>query len=107
MTTINTKGAITAPVNEPENERVAHELINRAIKQAGPDGTIGPATARLIAATIHRGETTALGRFAATGVLNPLEASVELWDGSINELPPAWWRALDMYLDQESGDGAR
>lgn len=104
--TTNTKGAITAPINEPENERLAHERINEAVAQAGPAGTISTTTARLIAATVHRGETTALGRFAATGVLNPMQASVELWDGSINELPPAWWRALDLYLEQELGDGA-
>jgi hypothetical protein len=106
MTTINTKGALTTPVNEPENEQLAHQRIAEAIRRAGPTGLISTATARLIAATIHRGETTALGRFAATGALDPMQASVELWDGSINELPQAWWRALDMYLEQELRDGA-
>lgn len=105
MTTINQTGATTAPVHEPENERLAHERIDRAISQAGPTGTISTASARLIAATIHRGPTTALGRFATSGVLHPMQASVELWDSSIHELPQAWWRALDMYLEQEADHG--
>lgn len=91
-----------APVAEAENEQRARTLIDQSVEDANSaGGTISRETARLIAATIHHGPTTALGRFAATGTLHPLAATVELWDSSIHELPTAWWRALDLYLSEE------
>ena len=77
-------------------------MINQSVEAANSaGGTISRETARLIAATVHRGPITALGRFAATGDLHPLAATVELWDSSIHEMPTTWWRALDLYLSKE------
>ena len=107
-TTPTTKGAPQLlPVFEADNERLATALINEAIASARmSDDLITTACARLIAAAIHRGPTSALGQFAATGLLNQLQATVELWDSSTIEVPVRWWSALDLYLKREALDGA-
>lgn len=85
---------------QPCNECTAQQRINQAIAQTPLGASIPASIARLIAATIHRGPDTALGRFAATGVLDAHAAAQELHSDSARELPPDWWLALDLYLQQ-------
>lgn len=78
------------------NELIATSLNDRDIVQT----TISRDAARRLAATMHTGPATALGRFAATGELDVARATVELWD-HVTDAPPEWWEALDRFLDQE------
>lgn len=85
----------------PGNEERAIARIERATAAAHRAGEpISTDTARLIAARIHQGEHTALGRFAANGRLYRDAAISELWETGINEIPIGWWRAFDQFLQQ-------
>lgn len=107
MTTTQHTPDTFVPVNEAENEHLARRRITRAVETAKNRGdVIDTDTARLIAATIHRGPTTALGRFAATGELDRQLAGIELWESNIHELRPSWWNALDTYLNEEATHAA-
>lgn len=96
--------ALSAPDRrlEERSEQLAQSRIEHGLALARlNDEPILTETARLIAATIHRGPTTALCRFAAGGSLKGvdlLQAHQELWDASVEETPIPWWRALDAYL---------
>lgn len=87
------------------NERHAVQVINRSMNLARASSRpISQRGARLIAATIHLGPHTALGRFAATGTLSSpsvaSRATDELFDTYGNStIPRPWWRALGTYLD--------
>lgn len=106
-TTIAKRAPQLLPVQEADNQRRAKALIEEAIALAKQNGmATTTAGARILAATIHQGPTTALCQFAATGTLEQLQATAELWGSSVNEVPVRWWRALDLYLQQEALDGA-
>lgn len=99
-----------ADLSPEQGERLAMARIEHGLTMAHLAGRpISTACAQLIAATIHRGPTTALCRFAAAGRFeyqDRLQAQVELWDSSVTEVPTSWWRALDVYLTQEAEHGA-
>jgi hypothetical protein len=83
-----------------EQEQYASRQIERGIETAAQVGTpIDPMTARLIAATIHRGYGSHLEQFAATGALNPSMALEEIGGtASLHQLP--WITALWDFLEQ-------
>ncbi|KXP06896.1 hypothetical protein [Tsukamurella tyrosinosolvens] len=83
-----------------ENQLRAQNLIDNAIAETPYGSAITTSTARLIAATMHHGPGSALGRFAATGELDRLHATAELDHAHIRDLPADWWLALDTYLLQ-------
>lgn len=89
----------------PSNEEQAIARIEQAIATANRAAQpISSDTARLIAARIHQGEHTALGRFAATGRLYRDAAATELWETGINEIPIGWWRAFDQFLREPTAE---
>lgn len=107
-TNTNTKEHLQlSPAHDADNNEHATVLIDEAVSRAQRNGTtITTAAARLIAASMHRGPATALCRFAATGRLSQLQATMELWDHPMGGVPDHWWQAFDLYLQQEAPDGA-
>lgn len=94
-----TVGAQTAP----DQSIRARQRINAALAESGTE-LIDPATARIIAATIHGGHGTALCTFAATGVLHRNAALAELRAIPPTELPGTWREAFtDFVIAEGSG----
>lgn len=83
------------------SDHLAQQRIDRSIARTPLGNPIPTATARLIAATIHHGPDTALGRYAASGQLDRRQAIEELSQTAINDLAPDWWLALDAHLRKE------
>ena len=87
---------------------MANAMIERAVARANSTrSVIADDTARLIAATIHEGEGTALQRFAVTGELDLPATFTEWWNlpaAPTGPVPPAWWIAMDRYLENQEGD---
>lgn len=97
----------TTSCPQPCNECTAQQRIDQAIAHTPLGSPVPAAIARLIAATIHLGPHTELGRFAATGTLDPAAATRELHSAHARELPADWWLALDTYLQSEASEGRR
>jgi len=87
------------------NQKQAKHLIDHAIAVTPADMTIPLSTARLIAATIHRGPGSALSEFASTGEVDHLRAADELEHTSIHDLPADWRTALQEFLTKEVDNG--
>ncbi|MEI2713619.1 MAG: hypothetical protein V9G04_10090 [Nocardioides sp.] len=82
-----------------------YDRLKRAVASANSSGgVVSTNTARLLAAAIHEGPSTALGRFAASGDLNLPAATTELWDLPIDDVPADWWSALNHYFEAEADD---
>ena len=107
MTTNMKKDSRPFPAREMGNEEHATVLIEEAITLSQRNATaITRAAARLIAASMHQRPTTALCRFAATGRLDRLQATEELRNAPMGQVPDRWRQAFDLYLQQEALDGA-
>ncbi|WP_255784539.1 hypothetical protein [Mycobacteroides abscessus] len=98
---IPASGSVTWKVNQKQ----AKHLIDHAIAVTPADGTIPLSTARLIAATIHRGPGSALSQFASTGEVDRQRAAEELEHTNPDQLPAYWRAALWEFLMKEVDDG--
>jgi hypothetical protein len=95
-------GTITART-APDQSIRAGQQINAALAESGTT-LIDPATARIIAATVHGGYGTALCTFAATGVLHGNAALAELRAVPSTELRQTWREALTEFVIAAGGD---
>lgn len=100
---MNQTGTTTAARTAPDQSIRARHHINAAVAESGIE-LIDPATARIIAASVHGGHHTALGTFAATGVLGGNAALAELRAVSSTELPKTWRRAFTEFVIAAGGD---
>jgi hypothetical protein len=99
----NEGGMPVSLVGETPDERRAVATIEREVHRAEARGrVISRDTARLIASVIHDGPKSALGRFAASGRLDHVEAHLELFDLPTDDTPISWWRALDAFFAAEA-----
>lgn len=96
-------GTTRAARTAPDQSIRARQHINAALAEAG-DELIDPATARIIAATVHGGYGTALCTFAATGILRGDAALAELRAVSSTGLPQTWREAFTEFVNAASGD---
>jgi hypothetical protein len=87
----------------PDQSIRARQHINAALAESGSE-LIDPATARIIAASIHSGYGTALCTFAATGVLDRDAALAELRALTSTALPQTWREAFTDYASPPWGD---
>jgi hypothetical protein len=87
----------------PDQSIRARQHINAALAESGTE-LIDPATARIIAASIHCGYGTALCTFAGTGVLHGNAALAELRALPSGELPQAWREAFTDFVNEASVD---
>ena len=101
---MNTQPATTrAARTAPDQSIRARQHINAAIAESGSE-LIDPATARIIAATVHGGYGTALCTFAATGILRWDAALAELRAVPSTELPQTWREAFTAFVTVAGGD---
>ena len=96
---VTTKAARTAP----DQSIRARQHINAVLAENDVE-LIDPATARIIAATVHGGYGTALCTFAATGVLHRNLALAELRAVPSSELPQTWREAFTEFVTAVGGD---
>jgi len=97
-----TKAARGSGVSAPDQTERAQELIDDAL--AAWDGKpVADATARVIAASVHAGSDTALGRFAGSGELDPGQALIELRAAPTGAMHCLWRGALEDYLRDQRG----
>ena len=96
-------GTTRAARTAPDQSIRARQHINAALAEAG-DELIDPATARIIAASVHGGYGTALCTFAATGVLREKAALTELRAVPSTELPQTWREAFTEFVNAASVD---
>jgi hypothetical protein len=99
----NQPGTTTPARKAPDQSIRARQHINAALAESGGE-LIDSATARIIAATVHRGYGTALCTFAATGVLKGNGALAELRAVSPKELPQTWREAFTEFVTATGGD---
>ena len=93
----------TATRKAPDQSIRARQRINAALAESSVE-LIDPATARIIAATVHGGYGTALCTFAATGVLRENAALTELRAVPSTELPQTWREAFTAFVNAASVD---
>ncbi len=91
-------GALTAP----DQTEKARELIDGALALWNGE-SIGTALARVIAASVHAGPDTALGRFAGGGELDVDQALRELHSIPKGEIHFLWRGVLVGYLSEQRG----
>lgn len=96
-------GSTPRASHREKNERTAIGRIDPAVRRAlATDTPIDTGTARLIAAATHSGSESALGRFAATGALDPRAALREIEQAEEgppgHEMPGHWVLCLCAYL---------
>ena len=96
---VTTKAALRAP----DQSIRARQHINAALAENDVE-LIDPATARIIAATVHGGYGTALCTFAATGVLHGNSALAELRAVPSTELPQTWRDAFTEFVIAAEGN---
>ena len=96
---VTTKAARTAP----DQSIRARQHINAVLAENDVE-LIDPATARIIAATVHGGYGTALCTFAATGVLHRNSALAELRAVPSTELPQTWREAFTEFVITAEGN---
>ena len=94
---------ITATRKAPDQSIRAQQHINAALAESSVE-LIDPATARIIAATVHGGYGTALCTFAAIGVLRAKAALTELRVVPSTELPQTWREAFTEFVNAASVD---
>jgi hypothetical protein len=87
----------------PDQSIRAEQHINAALAESGIE-LIDPATARIIAATVHGGYGTALCTFAATGVLRGDAALAELRAVPSTDLPRTWREAFTEFVIADRGN---
>lgn len=87
----------------PDQSIRARQHINAALAESGME-LVDPATARIIAASVHGGYGTALCTFAATGVLREKAALTELRAVPSTELPQTWREAFTEFVNAASVD---
>ena len=87
----------------PDQSIRARQHINTALAESSVE-LIDPATARIIAATVHGGYGTALRTFAATGVLREKAALTELRAVPSTEFPQTWREAFMEFVNAASVD---
>ncbi|MCU1580044.1 MAG: hypothetical protein JWP19_2248 [Rhodoglobus sp.] len=80
-----------------DNEAEATRRIGKALTILANGRVIDTATARLIAACLHAGPSSALFRFASSGELDRTAAITELQQQQVR---PIWREALRRYLAQ-------
>ena len=101
---MNTQLATTrAARTAPDQSIRARQHINAALAEAGIE-LIDPATARIIAATVHGGYGTALCTFAGTGVLHGSATLAELRAVPSRELPQTWREAFTEFVIADRGN---
>ena len=93
----------TAARTAPDQSIQARQHINAALAESGVK-LIDPATARIIAATVHGGYGTALCTFAATGVVRKNAALAELGAVPSSDLPQTWREAFTDFVTAAGGD---
>lgn len=93
----------TATRKAPDQSIRARQHIKAALAESSVE-LIDPATARIIAATVHGGYGTALGTFAATGVLREKAALTELRAIPSTELPQTWREAFTDFVTAAKSD---
>lgn len=96
-------GTTRAARTAPDQSIRAGQRINAALAEAGTE-LIDPATARIIAATVHGGYGTALCAFAATGVLRGDAALAELRAVPSTALPQTWREAFTDFVTAARGE---
>ncbi len=89
--------------NAPDQSIRARQHINAALAESGME-LIDPATARIVAATVHGGYGTALCTFAATGALRGKAVLTELRAVPSTELPQTWREAFTAFVNAASVD---
>jgi hypothetical protein len=100
--TNQTKPIRDSALRAPDQTEKARELIDEAL--ASRDGeSIGTALARVIAASVHTGPETALGRFAGSGELDADQALIELSAIPKSEMHVLWRGTLAGYLHAQRG----
>jgi len=99
----NQPGTTTAARTAPDQSIRARQHINAALAGSGTE-LIDPATARIIAATVHGGYGTALCTFAATGVLRASTVLAELQAVPSTELRQTWREAFTDFVIAAGGD---
>jgi hypothetical protein len=87
----------------PDQSIRARQHINAALAEAGIE-LIDPATARIIAASVHGGYGTALCTFAATGILRGDAALGELRAVPSIDLPQTWREAFTKFVIADRGN---
>lgn len=90
--------ALTAP----DQSDKARQVIDQALASWSGE-SIGTALARVIAASVHAGSDTALGRFAGSGELAAGQALIELRAIPEGKLHFLWRGALAGYLHTQRG----
>ena len=96
-------GTTRAARTAPDQSIRARQHINAALAEAGIE-LIDPATARIIAATVHGGYGTALCTFAATGILRGDAALAELRAVPSTDLPQTWREAFTKFVIADRGN---
>ena len=96
-------GTTRAARTAPDQSIRGRQHINAALAEAGIE-LIDPATARIIAATVHGGYGTALCTFAATGIMRGDAALAELRAVASTDLPQTWREAFTKFVIAESGN---
>ncbi|CAN5441957.1 hypothetical protein BH10ACT7_BH10ACT7_11010 [soil metagenome] len=86
----------------PDQTEKARELIDDALALWNGE-SIGTALARVIAASVHAGPDTALGRFAGGGELDVDQALTELHSIPKGEIHFLWRGVLAGYLHEQRG----
>jgi hypothetical protein len=99
----NQPGITTAARIAPDQSIRARQHINAALAESGTE-LIDPATARIIAATVHGGYGTALCTFAATGILRGDAALAELRAVPSTDLPQTWREAFTEFVVADRGN---
>jgi len=89
-------------ISAPDQTEPAREIIDKALDLWNGE-PIGTALARVIAASVHAGSDTALGRFAESGELDADQALIELRATPTNEMHWLWRGTLAGYLDAQRG----
>ena len=95
---VTTKAALRAP----DQSIRARQHINAALAENDVE-LIDPATARIIAATVHGGYGTALCTFASTGVVHKNAALAELAAAPSSDLPQTWREAFTDFVITAEG----
>ena len=97
-----TKPIRDAARRAPDQTEKAREVIDQALASWDRE-SIGTAMARVIAASVHAGSDTALGRFAGSGELDATQAIIELRTTPRGEIHFLWRGVLAGYLDGQRG----
>lgn len=97
-----TKPIRGSALRAPDQTEIARELIDETLASWNGE-PIATALARVIAASVHAGSDTVLGRFAGSGELDADQALIELRAAPTDGTHWLWQGALAVYLDAQRG----